>query len=146
LWRRRRARQFSNAASDQPVDSDGGGRRRLSSVDTDEGSDPEPEAPPDEVGTLRLRGRVKLPQEATFVVASEDALWVTSPAGKLWRIDAGTGKVTDVVDLPDLGLARPVVADGSVWLAEMSSGRLLRLDLAEDRSRRPTSSSPRIGL
>ena len=101
------------------------------SVATNEGADPEPEAPPDDAGTLSNRGREEQPQESQFVAASEDSLWVTSPAGKLWRIDAGTGMVMTTVDLPDLGLARPLIAHGSVWLAEMSSGRLLRLDPAD---------------
>jgi len=95
---------------------------------TGEGSDPAPTAPPDTVAPLAVVGHVDLPAESMFVAASPDAIWATSPDGVLWRIDPATALVTATVELPDLGFARPAYGLGSVWVAEMTSGRLLRLD------------------
>lgn len=100
------------------------------SVLTGEGSDPEPIAPPETVADVTVVGHVELPSESMFVAASPDAIWATSPDGFLWRIDPATGQVADTVNLPDLGFARPAYGLGSLWVAEMESGRLLRLDPA----------------
>ncbi len=113
----------SSAPSATPV-----GVRACQSTLTSAPEAPEPVAPPDALTVLPITGRVDLPGESAFVGASEDALWITSTDGWLWRVDVATQAVTNSIELPDLGLSRPASGLGAIWVAEMASGRLLRLD------------------
>lgn len=97
---------------------------------TDQGAEPEPVAPPDQLAPLQISGRVELPAESAFVAFGDGAVWATSTDGTLWRIDPNSLMVTHTIDVPGLGLARAAFGEGSIWVAAMESGRLYRLDPA----------------
>lgn len=70
------------------------------------------------------------------VGANGEAAWVTNSDGTVWKIDAGTNDVDDVIELPDdqqvddVSAGDIAVTETSVWLTatDFPQGRVVRID------------------
>lgn len=72
---------------------------------------------------------IALPLVPKYLVAADDALWVSTSDRKVFRIDLGTNEVGPPIDINDLPLQLSV-ADGYIWVAGESDGILTRIDPA----------------
>ena len=67
--------------------------------------------------------------ELNDIAVGEDAVWVTTLGGTLFRIDPATARVTGSVRLSRVAYSLLVaVGDGSVWVGDWQARRLVRID------------------
>ena len=77
---------------------------------------------------------VPLPGPATFLTYGAGSIWAVGPRGTVWRVDSRTGRLSDSYTLGEaLGDAWPAFGHGSLWLARLGDGLLLRFDPRAER-------------